>query len=135
MSDDREVAQGLSASVSTYMSDEVVTVAPDATLHEVAATISEESVGLVVIGSKEDVRGVVSERDIARAVGRGADLDAETAGDLEQSSLVWATVDSTIAGVANEMMEGYVRHVLVGDDGGLVGIVSMRDVIIALAAS
>jgi len=77
---------------------------------------------------------VVSERDIAVAAGRGDDLDSVTAGDLDNAGLVWVGTDATIGDVAAQMMQGYVRHVLVGDGQRLVGVVSIRDVVVALAA-
>jgi CBS domain-containing protein len=128
------VFDGARAPVTTYMTDEVVTVPSTATLREIAEAIVDQTIGCVVVGTVELVEGVVSERDIARAVATGADLDQVTAADVESSSLVWADVDATIGGVALEMMEGYVRHVLIGDGERLVGIVSMRDVVVAFAA-
>ena len=126
--------QGVGAPVTTYMSDAVVTVPPSATLREVAASIAEETIGCVVVGTEDRVEGVVSERDIAVAVGRGDDLDVVTAGDLDHSGLVWVGTEATIGDVAAQMMQGYVRHVLVGDGQRLVGVVSIRDVVVALAA-
>jgi len=132
--DDAVFLQGAAAPVTTYMSEAVVTVPPTATLREVAAAISAETVGLVVVGTEDQVEGVVSERDIAVAAGRGDDLDTVTAGELDNGGLVWVGADSTIEDVVAQMMQGYVRHVLVGDGRRLVGVVSIRDVVVALAA-
>lgn len=123
------------APVTAFMSDGVVAVPASTTLREVARTISEETIGVVVVGSVDQVEGVVSERDIVRSAAAGSDLDAVTAGDLQTDSLVWATTDSTIGDVAVEMMQGYVRHVLVRDGESLVGVVSMRDVIAAFTTA
>lgn len=123
--------RGDGAPVTTYMSDAVVTVAPTASLREVAAIIADASVGCVVVGTVDAVEGVVSERDIVRAVADGRDLDAVTVAEVESKRLVWITAEASIGAVAEEMMEDYVRHVLVGDEGRVVGIVSMRDVISA----
>ena len=85
----------------------------------------------MVVGTLENVVAVVSERDVARAVADGADLDQITAGDVGTRDLVWVDEDDTIGSVAEEMMEDYVRHVLVRGESGLVGMMSMRDVIAA----
>jgi CBS domain-containing protein len=85
----------------------------------------------VVVGTRDDVQAVISERDVVRVVAGGGDLDTTTAGEVGSRNLVWASVDDTIGAVAEEMMEDYVRHVLVRDGGRLAGIVSMRDVIAA----
>jgi CBS domain-containing protein len=123
--------RGPDAPITTYMADEVVTVGPDATLRRAAEVIAEASIGCIVVGTVDEAEGVLSERDVVRAIAEGRDPDTTTVAEIESTRLVWATTDATIASVANEMMEDYVRHVLVGDDGTVAGIVSMRDVITA----
>lgn len=122
---------GGAAAVSIYSSDAVVVVPGETPLTEVAATIAAETVGCVVVGSAESVRGVVSERDIARLVGEGADLAGLTADHLGGRELLWVAPDSTVADVAVQMMQTYVRHALVGDGTRAEGIVSMRDLVAA----
>lgn len=128
------VFQGSLAPVTAYLSDELVTVEASATLRAVASTISEQTVGLLVVGSADRVEGVISERDVVRAVAEGTDPDTATAADLASSSLVWVDSEATIGDVAAQMVEEYLRHVLVGDGGRLVGVVSMRDVLAAFTA-
>jgi CBS domain-containing protein len=126
-----ETVQGEDAPVTTYMSDGIVTVDPSASLREVAAIIADASVGCVVVGSAADVEGVISERDIVRAVADGLDLDRTTVAEVESKTLVWASAGATIGSIAEEMMQDYVRHVLVRDGDRVVGVVSMRDVLSA----
>ena len=122
---------GATAPITTYASDEILTLAPTATIRQAASLMDDASVGCVVIGSVDAVEGVVTERDIVRVIARGLDPDRSTVAEIESRTLMWATADSTVGDVAEEMMESYVRHVLVGEDGKLQGIVSMRDVITA----
>lgn len=118
--------------VGTLMGNEIVCAGGDTTLREVAVTMRESEIGLVVVGTVEDVQGVVSERDIVTAVAKGENLDSVTIGAVAGTNLKWATPNSNIGDVIEQMMEGYVRHILVGgDDGRLVGIVSMRDLVAA----
>ena len=66
------------------------------------------------------------------AVALGLDLDQTTVAGIESQELMWAATTSSIDDVAEEMLENYLRHVLVrGDDGSLVGVVSMRDLLVA----
>ncbi len=123
--------RGPDAPITTYMADDIITVGPDESLRRAAEVISEASIGCIVVGSAAAVEGVLSERDVVRAIAEGRDPDTTTVADVESTRLVWATTDATIGSVAEEMMEDYVRHVLVGDDGTVAGIVSMRDVITA----
>jgi CBS domain-containing protein len=122
---------GGDAPVSTYMADAVVALPATASLREAAATIAEASVGCVVVGTPDAVEGIISERDLVLAIARGTDLDTGTVGEIASKRLVWIGPDDSIGAVAAEMMQDYVRHVLVGSDSTVVGVVSMRDVIAA----
>lgn len=122
---------GADAAISTYMSDAIVTLPANASLRQAAQMIAEASVGCVVVGSHDGVLGVITERDIVRAVARDLDLTTTPVSDIAATRLVWASPDSTVGEVAGEMMEDYVRHILVGDGTTVEGVVSMRDVIAA----
>lgn len=122
---------GPDAPVTTYMADDIVMLEPSTSVRRAAEVIVEASVGCIVVGTPGNVEGVVSERDIARVVALGLDADTTTVADIESTRLVWAPVDADVGTVANEMMQDYVRHVLVGDGLQVAGIVSMRDVISA----
>ncbi len=122
---------GPGAPVSAFMGSEVVCIAASATVREAARLLADASVGCIVVGSPAQVEAVISERDIVRAVASGVDIDAVTANELGSHQLVWVSADDTVGDVAEEMMEDYIRHVLVRDDTGLVGVISMRDVISA----
>jgi CBS domain-containing protein len=136
MSDARvpQPVSGGSAPVSVYAADSVVTAAPDTSLAAVASELIEDQIGLVVLGTVEHVEGVVSERDVARAVAEGRD-PATAAMDIASTKLVWRDSTATVREVAEQMMEQYVRHVLLEDGGKLVGIVSARDLLGAYAMS
>ncbi len=122
---------GADAPITAFMSEEVALVDPTTTLRDAAIVLDTEGHGIMVVGDIDNVEGVVSERDVLRAVALGIDLDRSTVADIESTHLKWATPDSTVGEVVEEMMEGYIRHVLVGDETGLVGVVSMRDVLAA----
>ncbi len=126
---------GGAAPISLFVSDAVVTVPPTATLREVAVTIVRETVGCAVVGTVDQVDGIISERDVTQLVAQGEDLDDVTAASLTDRPLVWVDHAASVEEVADEMLQGYVRHVLVGEDGLLIGVVSMRDVIAAYATA
>lgn len=118
--------------ITPYVSDRVIFVDESSSLRDAAERLRTDDVGLVAVGTVDDVRGVVSERDIVTSVALGFDLDETTVAQVETSDLVWATTDSTVGGVAEEMMEHYLRHMLIRDDDGvLAGVVSMRDLLTA----
>lgn len=131
MNDDAETntTTGGDAPVLVYATDAVITVPLDATLRAAAAELNEDQIGIVAVGTPADVRGVISERDVARVVAEGRDPDTTGAADVASTTIVWADSSATVAEVAELMMEHYVRHVLLEDDGHLVGIVSARDLL------
>lgn len=113
--------------VAAFMNEEILFADPSMSLRDAATALDDASVGLMVIGTAAAVEGVISERDVVGAVATNLDLDATSVAAIETTSLKWATPDTPVSAVLEEMMENYVRHVLIGDGGELVGVVSMRD--------
>lgn len=122
---------GSNASVLTYLTTEVVMVTPTASIRDAATAMERASVGAVLVGTHDDVIALVSERDVVRAVAEALDLDAVAAVDIGATHLIWIDAGNTIGDAAEEMMEDYVRHVLVRGDAGLAGVLSIRDVLSA----
>jgi CBS domain-containing protein len=137
MSDERasQPVSGGAAPITVYAADNVITMDPDATLLAVASELIEDQIGLIVLGSPEDVQGVISERDVARAVANRCDPATTPARDVATSAIIWCDATATVREVAEQMMEQYVRHVLLEEAGRLVGIVSARDLLGAYAMS
>ena len=128
---DRTAFHGPDAPVRTYLTNDVVAIDRTASVRDAAVAIAEASVGVLVLGDPDDVVALVSERDVVRAVAEALDLDATPARDIGSTHLIWIDADSSIADAAEEMMEDYVRHVLVRDGERLIGVLSIRDVVAA----
>ena len=111
----------------------VACVDPGATLLEVADALRAAGVGALVVGDADHPLAIITERDLAGALADRRDPARATAGDVAHRSLVWCDADAVVADVAELMMERYVRHVLVEDQGRLVGVVSARDLLGAYA--
>lgn len=124
-----DISSAGSTPVSALTGDPVVRVAADATLVDVAEAIVASEVGAVVVGDDERPAALVSERDIVRVVATGQSPASVRAVDVASTELVWCDVDATVDEVAAQMMDRYIRHVLVEEDGTLVGIVSARDLL------
>ena len=120
--------------VAALSAETVLRVDAAADLWKVAAALAAADVGVLVVGQGDDVQGVVSERDVVRALAAHRGASETTAAEIAQRSIVWCDADADVADVAEEMMERYVRHVLVERDGRLVGIVSARDLLGAYAS-
>jgi CBS domain-containing protein len=124
-----------SDSVRLFVSDDLIRIEPNATLHQVAQRLAAESVGALVVIDGDRVAGIISERDVVRAVASGKDLESTTAAELGTRRVVTCTPDTTIHAAAQLMMEHYVRHLLVEDHTGRpIGMISARDLLGAYAS-
>jgi CBS domain-containing protein len=121
--------------VSTLTSETVATIEEAATLYEVADAMAAAGVGSLLVGDRHAPTAIVTERDLVTELAARHDPGATTAGAVAHHPLVWCEADATVAEVAEMMMERYLRHVLVrGDGGGLLGVVSARDLLGVYAA-
>ena len=109
----------------------VATVPPEATITDVMETLAQFGVGaLVVSADGATVDGIISERDVVRALAaHGRDAVDRTAADVMTSEVVTCSENATIEQLMTEMTERRFRHVPVTEDGRLVGIVSIGDVV------
>ena len=130
-----DIADGSFLDIAALANDTVVRIPPTANLHEVADALTSDGIGAIVVGEADAIDGIVSERDLVRAVSERRDMAATRAIDIAHRELVWCDASASIPEVANEMMEQYVRHILVEEGGRLVGIVSARDLLGAYAAA
>ena len=117
--------------VEDAMSGDVLVVGPGHTIAEAARLMAERNVGAaVVLDDGMPGPGILTERDILRAVGAGADPQTATVADHVTWDARSASTSWDLDTAAAEMVKGNFRHLVVCDGrGGLVGIVSMRDVV------
>jgi CBS domain-containing protein len=112
------------------MSEVVLTVGPDHSLREAAAAMSRRHVGAaVVLDPEAPGPGVITERDILHSVGSGEDPDKERVADHLTSKLTFAAPDWSLERAAVAMVRGGFRHLVVVENGELVGMLSMRDIV------
>ena len=130
---DNAPTSGGDACVRVYAADAVITMPPESTVLAVADELTGDQVGIVILGSPSEVQSVISERDVVRGVADGCDPALTPARELASTKLVWCDASATVREAAELMMEQYVRHVLLEEDGRLVGIVSARDLLGAYA--
>lgn len=115
------------------MSSPAAWVDPEASLLDVAEKLLDEAIGLLVVLAPGGLVGVVSERDVVRALAVGGEPSELWAADLMAEQPVAAEPDDPIIDVADRMVDAGIRHVPVVADGELRGVVSMRDVLRVVA--
>jgi CBS domain-containing protein len=123
-----------SMNVKTILSlkgNQVTTIEPHATLEAAVAILTRHRIGaLVVLGADERVIGILSERDIVRALAElGASALTTPLSQVMTRKVVTCGEAETVAGIMERMTTGKFRHVPVLNEDQLVGIVSIGDVV------
>ncbi len=112
--------------------DRVVTTYPEITIQTIARRMTIEGIGaIVVVHSADDrIAGIISERDIARALSEhGAKLLKMHVADVMTHSVRTCTPQDSVKHVMTVMTHSRIRHLPVIDDGHLCGIISIGDVV------
>jgi CBS domain-containing protein len=108
----------------------VVTIRPEQTIREALATLVTSNVGaLVAVNDAGEPRGILSERDILRAAARNETAFAQLVSDLMTTDVIVGVPQDDLASVAHTMTEKRIRHIPVVEQGKLIGIVSIGDVV------
>ena len=109
----------------------VITTTPNASLLDVAKLLERNRIGCIVVeGEDGKVAGIVSERDIVRAVGQsGAKVLKDPVSTYMTRTVVTAREADTIDRLMSEMTTHHFRHMPVVERGLLIGLVSIGDVV------
>ena len=110
---------------------DVVTVEPERTVLETARLLDEKRIGAVVVSDADHpVLGIISERDIARAVAqRGAAVLDEPVSQHMTAKLFTCARSCTVSDLMELMTDRKVRHVPIIEHGRLSGIISIGDIV------
>ncbi|MCR9126115.1 MAG: CBS domain-containing protein [Rhodobacteraceae bacterium] len=109
----------------------VITVTSDSTVAQAAEVLARHRIGSVVVSDDGNVAlGILSERDIVRELaGNGAGCLKQKVGAYMTRKLVTCTSQSKIDDILRQMTDGRFRHMPVVEDGLLVGLVTLGDVV------
>lgn len=119
--------------VNDVMGPVKVRVTPGETLRDVAVALAAARTGLAVV----DVAGggVITERDVLRAIAAETDLDSATASDHMTADPVAVARTMPLEEACDLMISRNVRHLLVSEGDALVGVLNMRDVVGVLSGA
>jgi CBS domain-containing protein len=112
--------------VSNHMSTDLLTVEPDARLAEAARRMAQRGVGAVLVLDGERLAGILTERDLLKAVAAGFTDEARVSEWMTRQPET-VEPDETTDQAASLMIHGGFRHLPVVDGGRAIGILSIRD--------
>jgi CBS domain-containing protein len=110
---------------------DVVTIEPSANLAEAIKVLAEKRIGAaLILGADRRIAGIISERDIVRALAeRGAAVLGEPVSQTMTRKVETCSENETVATIMERMTAGKFRHMPVVDQGRLVGVVSIGDIV------
>jgi len=116
--------------VHEAMSTAVVQLGPDHTLRQAAQLMSSRHVGSAIVADPDGAGvGIITERDILKAIGADLDPDVERTAAHITWEVVYASPSWTIEEAASAMVRGGFRHLVVLDGDDVLGVISVRDIL------
>ncbi|MFJ4584189.1 CBS domain-containing protein [Streptomyces echinatus] len=117
--------------VRDIMTSQLVSVEPQASVTSVAQKMRDEDIGIVLVTEGDDLRGLVSDRDlVVRALAEGGDPQETTVASACSDDLVTITPDEDVDRAVELMREHSIRRLPVVEEGHAVGIISLGDLAI-----
>jgi CBS domain-containing protein len=111
-------------------SGDVVSVSPDATLRQAIQDMSRFDIGVVVVLENGAIKGIFSERDFTRDFANNENLNLNTPiEELMTKDVISVSPDQTIDECMKLMTERHFRHLPVTQDGVLIGLISIGDMV------
>ncbi|MEJ3742444.1 CBS domain-containing protein [Actinomycetes bacterium KLBMP 9797] len=115
--------------VRDAMSSQVLVVGPDHTLRQAAQMMATRGIGsAIVIDPDSEGVGIMTERDVLKAVGAGLDPDVERTSSHITWDVVYAGPEWTLEEAALAMARGGFRHLVVMEESDVLGVISVRDI-------
>ena len=121
--------------VSEIMTNAAVTDQPDDTLGEAAGKMLKQQTGSLLVLDGEDLVGILTERDVLKAVATGVNMKDTRVSEVMTKDLVTVGPQTSLREAAKIMADRWIRHLPVMDAGKLVGVISQRDLAGVLAGA
>jgi CBS domain-containing protein len=119
--------------VAEVMSRVNVTDSPSDPLVEAASRMWRQQTGSLLVMDGDELLGIVTERDVMKAVARGMDLATTPVSAIMTATVQTVEPSTPVTEAARHMAERWIRHLPVVDDGKVIGMVSQRDLCGVLA--
>ena len=109
-----------------------VTIGKSESLASAAKLLTEEDIGALVVFEPHGLAGILSERDLVRALADGCDPYATEVCEYMTVSPVVSDEEAAVPDAIAKMNEGGIRHVVITSAGDVSGVISMRDILAML---
>lgn len=108
---------------------EIITVSPEATLKDTAGILRQHNIGaLIVLDEGRNLQGIISERDLVRAVWEfGGDLVHQPVSEWMTRTVITCSPHDCVLSTLSVMAENCIRHIPVMDDGEILAMISIRE--------
>ncbi|MCL4868475.1 MAG: CBS domain-containing protein [Anaerolineae bacterium] len=107
----------------------VITITPEKSLQDAAALLTQHGIGaVVVVNPASQLIGILSERDIIREMAQNPQLSSQTVDQVMTQTVITGTPEDDIYSIAHLMTEHRFRHLPILEDGNLIGMISIGDI-------
>lgn len=120
--------------VADIMTKASVTESPADSLRDAAARMWSQQTGSLLVMEEDELIGIITERDVMKAVARGVDLDKTAVSEIMTPDVLTVAPETSLHDAARHMAARWIRHLPVVDGSAVVGIVSQRDLVGVFAA-
>ena len=111
---------------------DVIVASSDTTVHDAVVMISQANVGLIIIKDDQEVKGIFTERDVLqRVVARGKDPVTTLLSDVMSSPVKSCRLNDDVTEISHVLTDEHIRHLAIIEDGALIGLIGLRDVMAA----
>ena len=112
---------------------EVISIGEDASVFDAIQLMADRSIGSLLVMQDRNLSGIVTERDYARKVIlKGRSAKNTSVGDIMSVEIMTATPEQTVRDCMTLMTERRIRHLPVVDEGDVVGLISIGDLVKAI---
>lgn len=117
--------------LALLMNREIKEISPEATLREAAKQMRDRRVGSLLVGEGKEKIGIISEGDLVRlGMAAGLDPDKSKVVSIMSSPIISIDMSETAKDANDLMADKGVRHLVVTDREKIVGIISIRDLVV-----
>jgi CBS domain-containing protein len=117
--------------LAVMMNRDIKKIAPDAKIRELAQLMRDKKIGSALVAQADDYIGIVSETDLVRkGLAQGLNPDEATVRQVMSSPIITIDIGRTVADANDLMAKRGIRHLPITELGKIVGIISVRDLVI-----